>query len=151
VLLLKFTSHRALVTEDKVDLQRAFNKRCAETVHKTTNLCPGTSKVRSKHDDPRRGIRELLARGLEAVLEEFQIPTTAVATLLVFDFILHNKGLVRERDALRKRGRNGMVGCLCFRDDALVTLNDGNGRVLDLPFADVAEGLTANRCLLRGL
>lgn len=120
-------------------------------IHKTTNLCSRTSKVRSKHDNPRRGIRELLARGLEAVFKEFQIPAAAVATLLVLDFILHNKRFFRERDGLRKGSRNGMMGCLCFRDETLFTLDDGNRRVLDLPFADVAERFTADRRLLRSL
>lgn len=96
-------------------------------------------------------VGELLAAGLEAILEEFHIATTAVAALLVFDFVLYNKGFVGKSDGRREGGRDSVVGCLALRDETLVAVNDRDGRIFDIPFADIAEGLTPDGCLLRGL
>jgi len=41
-----------------------------------------------------------------------------------------------------------MMGSFAFRDETFVTFNDGNGRVFDFPFADIAEGLATNGSLL---
>lgn len=93
-------------------------------------------------------VREFLSAGLEAVFKELHVSTTAVAALLVLDFILDHKGLRLEVDGLGKGRGDGVVGCLALRDETLVTFDDGNGGVFDLPFADVAEGFTADGCLL---
>ena len=107
-----------------------------------------TSKVRTEHNHPRGGVREFLSTRLEPILKELDIATTAVTALLVLDLVLDDEGLVRERDRLIKRSRDGMVGSLALSNKALIALQDRNQRVFDLPLADVAEGLTANGSLL---
>jgi hypothetical protein len=85
---------------------------------------------------------------LETIFKKFDIATTAVTTLLVFDFILDNQGFVLEVDSFGKRSRDGMVGSFAFCNEALITLNNGNGWILYFPFSDVAEGFATNGCLL---
>ena len=85
---------------------------------------------------------------MEAIFKKFDITTTAVTTLLVFDFILNNKRFVLEIDSFGKGSRDGMVGSFAFCNEALITLNNGNGRILYLPFSDVAEGFATYGCLL---
>jgi hypothetical protein len=41
-----------------------------------------------------------------------------------------------------------MMGCFTLCHKTSVAFNDGDGRLLDLPFANVAEGLTADGGLL---
>lgn len=106
------------------------------------------SKIRAKHDYPGCCVREFLAASLEAILEELDITTTAVTTLLVLDLVLYDEGLVGEGDGLIKWGRDSVVCSLALCNKTLVTLNDGDQRVLDFPLADVAEGLTTNGSLL---
>jgi hypothetical protein len=85
---------------------------------------------------------------LETIFKKFDISTTAVTTLLVFDFILNNQGFVLEVDSFGKGSRNGMVGSFAFCNETLITLNNGNGRILYFPLPDVAEGFATYGCLL---
>lgn len=117
----------------------------------TTYLGARAGQVRTKHDSPRSLVRELLASGLETILEELEVTTTAVATLLVLDLVLNDEGLLREVNSLGKRSRDGVVGSFGLGHETFVVLDDGVLRVLDLPLADVAEGFTANGGLLGGL
>lgn len=96
-------------------------------------------------------VRELLSAGLETVLEEFHIATTAVAALLVLYFVLDDEGLVREGNGLGKGSGDGVVSSLALRHETLVALDDRDRGVLNFPFADVAEGLAADGSLLGGL
>ena len=116
-----------------------------------TYLGSGARQVRTEHDGPRSLVGELLSSSLEAVFQKLDVTTTAVAALLVLDFILNNQGLVGEVDSLVESSRDGVVGSLGLCDKTLVTLEDRYLRFLDLPLADVAEGLTANGRLLRRL
>lgn len=88
---------------------------------------------------------------MEAILEELKVSTTAVATLLVLDFVLNDKGLSLEVKRGSKGRANGMVRCLALRDETLVTLNDDGVGILDFPLADVRESLAADGSLLRRL
>jgi hypothetical protein len=117
--------------------------------HEHTNLGTGASKVRTKHDNPRGSIRELLSASLEAILKKFHISTSTVTTLLVLDLILHHKGLVAEGDGLGEGCRDSMVSSLALCHKTAVAVNNRDRRLLDLPFADVAEGFTADGGLLR--
>ena len=85
---------------------------------------------------------------MKTIFKKFDIATTAVTTLLVFDFILNNQGFVLEVDSLGKRSRDGVVGSFAFCNEALITLDKGNGRILYFPFSDVAEGFATYGCLL---
>jgi hypothetical protein len=85
---------------------------------------------------------------LETILKKFDIAATAVTTLLVLDFILNNQAFVLEVDRFGKGSRDGMVGSFAFCNEALVTLNNGNGWILYFPFSDVAEGFATYGCLL---
>ena len=85
---------------------------------------------------------------METIFKKFDIAATAVTTLLVFDFILNNKGLVLEVDSFRKGSRDGMVGSFALGNEAFITLNNGNGWLFYFPFSDVAEGFAAYGCLL---
>lgn len=109
------------------------------------------SEIRTKHDDPRSLIRELPGARLEAVLKKLDIASTAVSTLLVLDFILHDQRLLLEVQRGFQRGRDGVVGSLALRDQTQVTLDDWGGGLLDLPFADVAKRLSTDGGLLGGL
>ena len=60
------------------------------------------SQIRTEHDDPRCRVRELFATRLEAVFQELDVATTAVAALLVFDLVLDNQRLGLEVDGLAK-------------------------------------------------
>lgn len=113
-----------------------------------TNLGSRASEIGPEHDHPWGGVGELLAAGLEAVLEELDVTATAVTALLVLDFVLNNERLGLEVDGLGEGGRDGVVGSLALRYETLVAVDDRNGGVLDLPFADIAEGFAADRGLL---
>ena len=88
---------------------------------------------------------------MEAIFKQFEVATTAVATLLVLDLVLHNERLLAEVDGLLKGSRDGVVSSLVLGNEALVALNERGLGILDLPLADVAEGLAANGGLLGGL
>jgi hypothetical protein len=85
---------------------------------------------------------------LETIFEKFDIATTAVTTLLVFDFILNNQRFILEVNSFGEGSRDGMVGSFAFRNEALITLDNGNGWILYFPFSDVAEGFATYGCFL---
>ena len=114
----------------------------------TAHLCTRASHVRTKHDRPRSLVIELLAGGLETVLEELNVATTAVAALLVLDLVLNDERLVVELDRLSEGSGDGMVGSLVLGDESLVTLDRGLEGILYLPLANIAEGLCADWSLL---
>ena len=117
-------------------------------VDRATHLRAGASHVWAKHDGPGSLVVELLAAGLETILEEFDVATTAVAALLVLDLVLDDKRLFREVDGLREWGRDGVVRGLRLRDEAEVALDDRHQGLLYLPFTDIAESLAADGGLL---
>jgi hypothetical protein len=78
------------------------------------NLCARASQVGTEHDNPGSVVRKFLSTGLEAILEQFEVSTATVATLLVFDLILNDERLVRNVDSLVEGCRNGVM-----RRDAL--------------------------------
>lgn len=86
---------RAFMTEDEMELGKGKGQSKKSVVLsrrvRETNLCARASEVRTEHDDPRSVVRELLSTSLEAILEEFEVSTTAVATFLVFDLILNDE------------------------------------------------------------
>ena len=117
----------------------------------TTHLVTRAGQVRTKHDHPRGRVREFLAARLEAILEQLDVTTTTVSALLVLHLVLNYEGLVLEVNRGRKRGRNGVVRSLGLGDEALIASNERRFRVLDLPLADVGEGLAADGGLFGGL
>lgn len=88
---------------------------------------------------------------MKTILKELKVTATAVAAFLVLDLILNNQGLFAEVNCLAERCRDSMMGSLGLGYEALVSFNDGSFRVLNLPFADVAECFTADGGLLGGL
>jgi hypothetical protein len=116
-----------------------------------TNLCARTSEVRTEHDDPGSIVRELLSTSLEAILEQFEVSATAIATFLVFDLILNDEWLVRNVDGLVEGGRYSVMRRDALCDKTEIALNDRGGSFFDCPFANVGESFTANRSLLSGL
>ena len=92
-----------------------------------TNLCARTSEVRTKHDDPGSLVRELFSTSLEAILEQFDVSATAVATFLVFDLILNDERLVRNVDGLVEGGRYGVMRRDTLCNETEIALNDRGG------------------------
>ncbi len=113
-----------------------------------TYLGAGAGKIRTEHDYPRGGVRELLAAGLEAVFEELDVSTTAVAALLVLDLVLHDERLRLEVDRLAEWGRDSMMSGLGLGYETFVACDNRDRGLLDLPLADIAECLAANGGLL---
>ena len=146
---------RAFMTEDEMDLGRGNGHSKKSVVpsrqEKESNLCARASEVRTEHDDPGSLVRELLSTSLEAILEQFEVSTTAVATLLVFDLILNDERLARNVDGLVEGCRYGVVRRDTLCDETKIALNDRGGSFFDRPFANVRENFTANRSLLGGL
>ncbi len=116
-----------------------------------TNLCARTSEVRTKHDNPGRLVIEFLSTRLEAILKQFDVSTTTIAALLVFNLILNDKGLVRSVDWLAERGRNGMMGRDTLCNETMVAFDDRRRRCFDRPFANIRKSFTANGSLLSSL
>lgn len=88
---------------------------------------------------------------METILEQFEVSTATVSTLLVFDFILDDEWLVRNIDGLAERGRNGMVRSNALCNETEIALDEGGGRFFDCPFANIRESFTTNGGLLGGL
>lgn len=112
-------------------------------------LGAGAGEIRAEHDRPWRLVVELAASVLEAVLEQLDVTTTAVAALLVLDFVLDDERLVAETDGLGEGRGDSMMGRLGLGNETEVAL-DGrvDRRLLDGPLADVGPGLAAGRSLL---
>jgi hypothetical protein len=121
------------------------------TQERETNLCARASEVGAEHDDPGSVVGELLSTSLEAILEQFEVSTTAIATLLIFDLILDDERLVRNVDGLVEGGRYGVVRRDTLCDETKIALNDRGGSFFGRPFANVGESFTANGSLLSGL
>ena len=88
---------------------------------------------------------------MEAILEQLDVTTTTVTTFLVLHLVLNHEGLILEVDRGRKGGRDGVVGSLGLCDETLIANDERCLRVLDLPLADVGEGLAADGGLFGGL
>ena len=116
-----------------------------------TDLGTGTRQIRAKHNDPGRSDRELFSTGLETIFKELDIATTAVTALLILHLVLNDQWIILEVKRLGKGSRNGVVGGFAFRNQTLIALNDGNGRLFHLPLADITEGLTTDWGLFGGL
>jgi hypothetical protein len=78
---------------------------------------------------------------LEAIFKQFDVATTAAATLLVFDFVLYYKGLLLEVNGFLERGGNGVMVGRGFSNETLVTLDNRCRRLLYFPLADIRECL----------
>lgn len=87
---------RAFMTENEMDLGKGHSDKSVVVRRhdRETNLCARASEVRTEHDDPGSLVRKLLSASLKAILEEFEVSTTAVATFLVFDLILNDEWLI---------------------------------------------------------
>ena len=109
MLLLVFASLWAFVAEDEVNLDNKSQTGLVDCTKKKTNLCPRASKVRTKHNNPWSLVRKLLAARLEAILEQLDVTTTAIAALLVLDLVLNDKRLVRKLDGLVEGGRDSVM------------------------------------------
>jgi hypothetical protein len=96
-----------------------------------TNLCARASEVRTEHDNPGSLIREFFSTSLEAILEQFEVSTTAVATLLVFNLVLNDERLVRNFDGLVEGGRYGVMRRDTLCDETTIALHDRVGRFFD--------------------
>lgn len=149
MLLLKLATYWVLVAEDEVDLATQVKRIFyLNNISRHTHLRARTGQVGAKHDCPWCLVRELLSGGLETILEKLDVATTTVAALLVRDLVLHDKGLVREVDGALEGSRDGVVRSLGLGNKTLVALDEDILCILDLPLADVAEGLAADWGLL---
>lgn len=90
VLLLVLAGDMVLVTEDEVHLS---NMSTCPIQGEVAYLVPRTRQVRTKHDYPRSGIRELFATRLEPISQKLEVAAAAVAALLVLNLVLYNEGL----------------------------------------------------------
>lgn len=151
VLLFVFASDGVLVTEDKVQLRHDTSQHICCVGVSTTHLVTRAGQVRTEHDNPRGRVREFLATRLEAVLEQLDVTTTAVSTLLVLYLVLNHEGLFFEVDRGCKRGRDGVVCSLGLCNETLLANDERCLRVLDLPLANVGKGLAAYGGLFGGL
>jgi hypothetical protein len=133
VFLFVLARLRAFMAEDKMKLDEHDKIQIRSILRRDrgTNLCAWTSEVRTKHDNPGSVVREFLSTSLEAILKEFEVATATVATLLVLDFILNDKRLVRNVNCIVERGRDGVVGCDALCDETVVALHDKVGRCFD--------------------
>jgi len=135
VFLFVLAGLLALMTEDEMELGREKRHSTKSVVpskqERENNLCAGASEVRTEHDDPGSIIRELLSTSLEAILEQFEVSTTAVATFLVLDLILNDERLVRNVDGLLEGGRYGVVRGDTLCDETKIALNDRGGSFFD--------------------
>ena len=122
---------RAFMTEDEMELGKGkgHSKKSVVSSRKDgeTNLCARASEIRTEHDDPGSIVRELLSTSLEAILEQFEVSATAVATFLVFHLILNDERLVRNVDGLVEGGRYGVMRRDALCDETEVALNDRGG------------------------
>ena len=144
---------RAFMTEDEMELGKGKTQQksaVSSRQESKTNLCARASEVRTEHDDPGSFVRELLPTSLEAILEQFEVSATTVATLLIFDLILNDERLVRNADGLVEGSRYGVVRRDTLCDETMIALNDRGGSFLDRPLANVGESFTANGSLLSG-
>jgi hypothetical protein len=123
------------MTEDEMELGKGKGNSKKSVVpsrqERKTNLCARAREVRTEHDDPGSLVRELLSTSLEAILEQFEVSATAVATLLVFDLILNDERLVRNIDGLFEGSRYGVVRRDALCDETEIALNDGGGSFFD--------------------
>jgi len=90
-------------------------------------------------------IVEIFSAGLETIFKQFDVSTTAIAALLVLNFILDNERFVFEANWSRERSRDGMMSSLVLRHEAQVALDNRSCWLFDLPFTDVTESLSPNR------
>jgi len=123
------------MTEDEMELGKGkgHNKKSVVTSRqeRETNLGARASEVRTEHDDPGSVVRELLSTSLEAILEQFEVSATAVATFLVFHLILNDERLVRNVDGLLEGGRYGVMRRDTLCDETEIALNDRGGSFFD--------------------
>jgi hypothetical protein len=145
VFLFVFASNWVFVTEDEVNLTSGQLRSRGDPAG--AYLGTRTREVRTKHNDPRCRVRELLATGLETIFKKLEVTTTTIATLLVFDFILNDKVLVLEVNGVREGGGDSVMGRLGLCNQTLVAFNDDCVWVFNLPLPYVAKSLAANRCL----
>ena len=122
MLLLVLASDGVLMPEDKVHLQmnRINQSSLRSRGPGNTHLGAWAGEIRAKHDHPWCLVAELLAARLEAIFEQLEVATTAIATLLVFNLILYDEGPVGEANGVCEGGRNAMMGSFGFRDEALL-------------------------------
>ena len=122
---------------------------CQEATVWCAYLGAGAGEVRAEHDGPRGVVVKLAASVLEAVLEQLDVATAAVAALLVLDLVLDDQGLDAEANCLLEGSRDGVVGRLRLCDEALVAVDGGpHGGLFYGPLADIGPGLAAGRGLL---
>ena len=125
----------AFMTEDEMELGKGKRHSKKSVVpsrqERETNLCARASEIRTEHDDPGSLVRKLFSTSLEAILEQFEVSATAVATFLVFDLILNDERLVRNVDGLLERGRYGVMRRDTLCDETEIALNDRSGCFFD--------------------
>jgi len=114
-----------------------------------TDLGAGARKVGAEHDSPGSLVVKLATGVLEAIFEQLNVATTAVAALLVLDLVLDDERLLAESNGLLEGSRDGVMCCLGLCNETKVTV-DGrvDGGFLDAPLADVRPGLAARRGFL---
>lgn len=117
-------------------------------IRKALYLRARASEIRTEHYNPWCLVVKVFSAALEAVFQKLNISTTAITSLLVFDFVLNDQRFILEVDCLRERRRDGMVSSLILRNKTQVAFDDRRCWLFNRPFADVAEGLAANGSLL---
>ena len=84
---------------------------------------------------------------MEAILEQLDVATTAVSTLLELDLVLHDEGLSLGVDSLREGSRDSVMGRLGLCHETLVAFNGDCRGLFYRPLANVGERLAANGSL----
>lgn len=114
-----------------------------------THLGARASQIRTEHDNP-GGLIVVVAIAGITILQQLEVSTTAVTTLLEFDLVLNDKRLASGVESSLKGSRNSMMRSLGLRHETLVTLDSVNGGLFGVPLANVGERLAAYWSLLGG-
>lgn len=89
---------------------------------------------------------------METILEQLDVTSTAVSSLLEFSLVLNDESLALGVQGLGEGSRDGMMGSLGLGNKSLVAL-DGREvrRLFNRPLSYVAPGFTADGGLLGSL
>ena len=132
MLLFVLARLRVFMTENEMNLgNRHSIKSGVPSRQVETNLCARASEIGTEHDNPGSLVREFFSASLEAILEQFEVSTATVATLLVFNLVLNDERLVRNVDGFVEGSRDGVMRRDTLCNETAIALENRGGRLLD--------------------
>lgn len=104
MLLFVLASNGILVTEDKVELREVWIDKYSNAgeMGGHSYLRAGACEIRTEHDNPRSLIIKVFAATLKPIFKKLDVSTAAVASLLVFDFVLNDQRFILKVNWLGK-------------------------------------------------